>query len=171
MAAIALEGMRFYAYHGFYEEEQIIGNYYLVDIDVEAPVAKAGKSDLLGDTLNYETLFFIVEKEMQKPSKLLETVVERIIASVTYQFSTLESIQVSIKKLHPPLDGEVAASVVREKRDFRQKCSRCKKAMVCYKNEHCWCLQKDRVSETNLLKIREQFGGSCLCGDCLELYL
>ncbi|MCO6477363.1 MAG: dihydroneopterin aldolase [Phaeodactylibacter sp.] len=34
MATIALEGMRFFAYHGYYEEEQILGNEFVVDIFV-----------------------------------------------------------------------------------------------------------------------------------------
>jgi dihydroneopterin aldolase len=171
MAAIALEGMRFYAYHGFYKEEQILGNYYVVDLEVEAPIGHAGKSDDLGDTLNYETLYLIVEKEMQKPAKLLETVIDRIIGAVCFQFTHLDSLSVRIKKLNPPLDGQVAASVVHEKKNFKIQCARCKKSMVCYSNEHCWCYQKERVSPTGISKIRDQFGGTCLCNECLELYL
>ena len=34
MATIALEGMRFYAYHGYYEEERILGNEFILDVYV-----------------------------------------------------------------------------------------------------------------------------------------
>ena len=171
MATIALEGMQFYAYHGFYEEEQIIGNYYLVDIEVQAPIGKAGKSDILADTLNYETLYLIVEKEMQKPAKLLEAVIERIIQAVTFQFPNVEAISVTLKKKNPPLDGLVAASVVKESLNFKIACARCKKSLICYRNENCWCTQKNKISVASLEKIKEQFGGACLCNDCLDLYI
>ena len=36
MAVIALEGMRFFAYHGFYPEENIIGTNYVVDVYITA---------------------------------------------------------------------------------------------------------------------------------------
>jgi len=36
MATIALEGMRFFSKIGFYEEERIIGNQFVVDVYIEA---------------------------------------------------------------------------------------------------------------------------------------
>ena len=36
MATIALEGMRFFAYHGYYEEERILGNDFILDVYVNA---------------------------------------------------------------------------------------------------------------------------------------
>ncbi|MDP9047534.1 MAG: dihydroneopterin aldolase, partial [Bacteroidota bacterium] len=32
---ISLHGAEFFAYHGFYPEEQVLGNRFLVDIEVE----------------------------------------------------------------------------------------------------------------------------------------
>ena len=41
MSLIALEGMQFYAYHGVYDEEQIIGNNYVIDIYISTNYSKA----------------------------------------------------------------------------------------------------------------------------------
>jgi dihydroneopterin aldolase len=171
MALIALEGMQFYAYHGFYKEERIIGNHYLVDVSVEVPIGKAAETDALQDTLNYETIYLIVEKEMQKPSHLLEHVVENIIKALKFQFASIEKVEVKLKKLNPPLDGLVAASSVAESLDFRIKCSRCNKNMVCYNDNNCWCAQEPKVSVSTLEKIKSQFGNQCLCKECLGFYL
>lgn len=171
MAVIALEGMQFYAYHGFYEEERIIGNNYVVDVSVEAAVGKAGKSDALQDTLNYETIYLIVEREMQKPSHLLEHVVENIVSALKFQFTSIEKVNVKLKKLNPPLDGLVAASSVAESLDFRKKCARCNKKLVCYNDTNCWCAQEPNISSTNLEKIKSQYGNQCLCKECLDFYL
>jgi dihydroneopterin aldolase len=35
---VSLEGMAFFARHGFYEEERTLGNRYEVDIAVETPL-------------------------------------------------------------------------------------------------------------------------------------
>ena len=38
MATIALEGMRFYAYHGYYEEERTLGNEFILDVYVNTEI-------------------------------------------------------------------------------------------------------------------------------------
>jgi dihydroneopterin aldolase len=45
MALIALEGMKFYAFHGVYEAERVLGNDYVVDVTVETGIAVASASD------------------------------------------------------------------------------------------------------------------------------
>jgi len=53
-SSIELVNMEFYAYHGCFREEQIIGNKFVVSMSVEADVSKATISDDLADTLNYQ---------------------------------------------------------------------------------------------------------------------
>lgn len=123
MAIIALEGMRFYANHGYYEEERILGNEFILDVFVNANTMLAAVADELytppvGDgkvrptTVNYETIFLICQAEMRKPAKLLETVVERIAGRIMEHFENAEGVIVRVKKLHPPLAGRVDCSWV-----------------------------------------------------------
>lgn len=130
MAIIALEGMRFYAYHGFYEEEQILGNDFILDAYVNASTGLAaavddlyidpgimkGKEPRTGSekptTVNYETIFLICQSEMRKPSKLLEAVVERIASRIARHFNNVEGVAVRLKKLNPPLGGRVGSAWV-----------------------------------------------------------
>jgi dihydroneopterin aldolase len=79
---IAIEGMKFYAFHGYYPQEQLIGTEFLVDVYVEVNISKAGNSDQLSDTVNYETIYRIVKAEMSKKSKLIEHVAQRIIFKI-----------------------------------------------------------------------------------------
>jgi dihydroneopterin aldolase len=46
---VALEGIRFYAYHGFYPEEQKIGNEFFIDLETEMTVEE-NLSDELSKT-------------------------------------------------------------------------------------------------------------------------
>ena len=110
MIKIALHQIKFFAHHGYYPEEQILGNHYLVDVEVEFQNKSIG--DEISNTVNYEKLHKIVSEEMQQPRKLLETLVEEIIDKIRSEFSFLETIKVGIKKLNPPLPGEVKYSLV-----------------------------------------------------------
>ena len=112
MATIALEGMRFYAYHGFYEEERIIGNLFTVDLYIEAKIQRAAASDDLFATVNYETAYFICQSEMRKPVKLLETLAQNIAERISGQFERVSGVTVRVRKHAPPLGGPVDSSYV-----------------------------------------------------------
>jgi len=108
---VALEGIRFYAYHGFYPEEQLIGNEFIVDILTEMQVSDDG-NDELENTVNYETLFEIVRSEMQHTRKLLETVAHAILKRINNDFKHINRAEVSIRKMRLPLSGEVRNSLI-----------------------------------------------------------
>ena len=105
MAIISLEGMRFRAHHGFYEEEQILGGDYIVDVVVSTNATKAAIDDDLEKTINYETIYLICEVEMKRNAKLLENVAERISLGIRHQFKNIKDMSVRVKKLNPPLGG------------------------------------------------------------------
>lgn len=112
MATIALEGMHFYAYHGYYEEERIIGANFVLDVIINANTTFAAKTDDLFKTVNYETVYFICQSEMRKTSNLIETVAQRIAIRIDNQFDQAQGVKVRLRKLNPPLDGPVDSASV-----------------------------------------------------------
>lgn len=113
MGKIALEGMEFYAYHGFYEEERIIGNKFVVDVFAETDLDRAAMTDSIRMATNYENIFLVVRYEMEKPSQLLEHVGQRIAQKVKQKVGgIIQSVNVIIRKCNPPLGGRVKYSVV-----------------------------------------------------------
>ena len=66
MAKIALEGMRFHAYHGFYNEERKIGGYYTVDVYIETSLPRSAFQDDLTGTVNYENSPFYLQSSHEK---------------------------------------------------------------------------------------------------------
>lgn len=112
LAQIALEGMQFYAYHGYYPEEQLIGTYYLVDVYLDTNIGLAADFDELGGTVNYETVYTICRLEMKTKSKLIEHVAQRILNRIEEQFPEVFAAMVRISKLHPSLGNPVARSYV-----------------------------------------------------------
>lgn len=107
MVTIALTGLEFYAYHGYYEEEQHIGGHYLVDIRFSAPAGKAIREDDLEGTVNYATVYSLVAEEMKIPSRMLEHLAGRIVSTIETNFPGTRQLSVTIHKLNPPLSGKL----------------------------------------------------------------
>lgn len=118
MAIIAVEGMTFRAYHGCMEEEQVIGNTFVVDLYLESDTTKAEKSDDLNDTTDYAKAFNIVQKEMEIPSKLLEHVGRRILDAIKKSFPEIESAELKVAKMNPPINGQAESVSVTLFEDF-----------------------------------------------------
>ena len=112
MTTIALEGIRIHAFHGFYEEERVLGNDYVLDIYLAADTTQAATEDDLFSTINYELVYHICTSEMKKPKKLIETVAKCIIDRLNEQFEQVHGIKVRLKKLNPPLGGLVDSATV-----------------------------------------------------------
>lgn len=107
MGLIEIEGMRFYAFHGHFESEQIVGNEFLVNLKIETDCSKAALSDNLDDALNYQSAYEIVKKEMEITSYLLENVAKRILDSLHQCFDSITKAEVRISKMNPPMGGEI----------------------------------------------------------------
>jgi len=109
---VALEGLEFHAFHGVYPHERESGNWFEVDISVETDFSMAAANDELLGTVNYETLFKIVKDEMEQPSKLLETVAEKIASDVLQNLPTALSVELKISKLNPPIGGKCKKATI-----------------------------------------------------------
>jgi dihydroneopterin aldolase len=108
MGIIAIEGMKFYAYHGLLEEERIIGNEFIVDIIIETDFTKAAAKDEISDTIDYSFIYSLVEKEMQVKSKLIEHVGKRVLDSVLNNCTgVIQDMKVKITKIKPPVKGNL----------------------------------------------------------------
>jgi len=110
MIKVSLHGAEFFARHGFYKEEQILGNYFIVNIEACFNPNTPAINDDLNNTLNYERLYEIAKAWMTVPKQLLETVAQGIADDILLQFTYVSTLQVEVKKLNPPLKGKVAAS-------------------------------------------------------------
>ncbi|ASU34099.1 dihydroneopterin aldolase [Mucilaginibacter xinganensis] len=110
MITISLHGAEFFAFHGFYPEEQKLGNKFIVDVDVDFTPVTDLREDKIANTVDYEKVYNIVEEQMRKTAKLIETVAQNIAEDIKMQFSFADKIRVSIKKLNPPLKGKVEYS-------------------------------------------------------------
>ncbi len=108
--------MEFFAYHGHFEEETRVGNYFMVDLEIKTNTQKPEKSDCLDDALNYVKVYKLVAREMEQVSKLVENVARRILDSLYAHFpDQIVHAKLEVQKMNPPLGGKLKSmSIVLE---------------------------------------------------------
>lgn len=111
---VGLKGAEFYAFHGYYLEEQKAGNKFIIDIEVEIKSFDS-MDDNINDTINYEELYAICKAEMTVTQKLLETVVLNIIQKIKSDYSNVLKGVVKLEKLSPQMGGKIEKAFVEMK--------------------------------------------------------
>lgn len=107
---VALRDVKCYAFHGYYPEEKLTGIYFSVDVVVT--FTPNTDTENLERTVNYEILNNIILGEMKNTRKMLETVVKSILDRVVDNYPFIHTAEVGIKKLNPPMPGEIGHSFV-----------------------------------------------------------
>ena len=116
MGLIQIENMEFYAFHGHFKEERIVGNKFLVDLTIETNMDKAAGSDNLKDAVNYQRIYEIVKAQMETKSYLLEHIAGRIVDAVYEELQGIDKITVKVSKMNPPMGGKIGSvSIVMSK--------------------------------------------------------
>ena len=111
--SISIEDVRFYANHGVFEQEQVVGNEFSVSVSIEMPVIKTIENDDLADTISYADIYDVVSFEMKQTSKLIENVAYRILNNIRKKWNEVDKISVKVENLSPPIMSfEGKASVV-----------------------------------------------------------
>lgn len=109
MGRILLEDMEFFGYHGCYKEEQVIGNRFLVNLEMETETGPAEASDRLEDTVNYQAVYMLIGEQMKQKSHLLEHLARRILDAIRQAFPEVRSMRVKVTKMNPPMGGKMHA--------------------------------------------------------------
>jgi len=108
MGKIVIEGMEFYAFHGHYKEEQIVGNRFLVDLEIRTDLSVPAGSDNLNDAVNYQQAYQIIKNEMKRTkSNLLENIGKRILDALFEKMDGVEKVTIRVRKLNPPMGGPI----------------------------------------------------------------
>ncbi|HOS71360.1 MAG TPA: dihydroneopterin aldolase [Bacteroidales bacterium] len=116
MGLIQIEGMEFYAFHGHFREEQIVGSRFLVDLTIETDLEKPAESDNLRDAVNYQEAYKLIKVQMEQKSHLLENIASRILDSLYSEMTGIRKATVKVSKMNPPVGGKVnCVSIIMER--------------------------------------------------------
>lgn len=107
-----LREVRFHAFHGVMPQERKVGADFAVTLRVKADLGRPVFSDNVDDTLNYAALYEVLKREMAQPSRLLEHIAGRIGQAVFDSFPQVETVDVMLTKLNPPMGADSAGAAV-----------------------------------------------------------
>ncbi|MDR3600140.1 MAG: dihydroneopterin aldolase [Desulfosporosinus sp.] len=103
--AIHLRGLEFYAYHGVLPEEQILGQRFLIDMDIFSDLRQAGSSDCVSDTIHYGEVYQVIKACVTGDKhQLLEHLAQELAQRILEQFSCA-SVRVEVHKPQAPIPG------------------------------------------------------------------
>ncbi|MCL4394047.1 MAG: dihydroneopterin aldolase [Chloroflexi bacterium] len=116
---ILLMGAQFFGHHGVDDDEQRVGAHYVVDVELERDLSRAGASDDLADTVSYAQVYQTVREIVEgKPCRLIETLADKVAHAVLSRYG-VESVTVCVKKQPPPISGVVDYAGVQITRNRR----------------------------------------------------
>lgn len=116
MDKIILENMLFYGYHGVLPEEIRLGQRFAVSLVIGTDTKAAAQADGLSLSINYAEVHEAVRHIMEgQPLKLLETLAETIAGRILSMGAC--SVRVTVKKLHPPIPGQMDYAAVEIERN------------------------------------------------------
>jgi dihydroneopterin aldolase len=112
---ILLQGLRARGRHGVLPHERELGQLFVVDLELRLDLSAAGRSDDLGDTVDYgELAGRVAELVGGRPRRLLEALAEDL-AALALADRRVDTVRVRVAKPHAPLptDATVAVELVR----------------------------------------------------------
>lgn len=123
MDKIIIKGLKVFAYHGVNPEEKVDGQNFVVDIIAYCSLDKAGRADDLNDTVSYARILKTAVRVMSEDKyDLLERVAHRVAEQILNDFSSIERVDVCLKKPEAPINADfdyVAVEISRTRKDFQ----------------------------------------------------
>ncbi|MFN8253791.1 MAG: dihydroneopterin aldolase [Ferruginibacter sp.] len=115
MFSIHLNNLKFFSFHGVHEEERVLGGEFIVNaeicFDAGLPVTS------LEQTFDYTKIYALIKQRMGRPSALLETVAQDLAHEICGMDQLVQSVDIAITKVNPPIQQFRGNITVRYKKD------------------------------------------------------
>lgn len=112
---ISVSGVRVKGKHGYFEQEKLTEQEFIVDVVMELDLSEAGESDDLTKTVNYDDISELIYREITGPSvNLIETLAKKVGDSILKYSSLVDSVKVTVHKPAAPLSipvGDVSVTL------------------------------------------------------------
>jgi dihydroneopterin aldolase len=116
MDTIHFTGIRAYGYTGYLAEEQVLGQWFEVDLSLELDISIAGKSDAIEDTLDYRQAIEIVKHQIETGKFALVEKLATVIAEDILQLDRVRQVRVQLSKPAAPIPhftGKITIDITR----------------------------------------------------------
>ncbi len=103
---IMMVGMPFFGRHGVFAEETKLGQRFLVSVELDCDLRRAGQADDLALTVNYADVYNIIRTVVEgPPKKLVEAVAEDIASILLREYAMIDRLHVRVEKPGAPIAG------------------------------------------------------------------
>ncbi len=117
MDSIIARGLTFMACHGVEPQEKNSPQPFNVDLEMSLDLERAGQSDDLQDTVNYDEVYHLVEKIVTGTSyNLIEALAEDIARNLLDVFPVIKRVEVIVYKPEAPVRGNFTYFAVKIRR-------------------------------------------------------
>lgn len=117
MDFIEVSGIRCYGYTGYLPEEQVLGQWFEVDLILGVELKNSGISDNLNDTSDYRQAIAIVKHHIQTTKVALIEKLTEMIAQEILTLPKVNQVRVRLTKLAPPIPdfgGKITIDITRK---------------------------------------------------------
>jgi dihydroneopterin aldolase len=116
--AIQISGIRCYGYTGYFPEEQVLGQWFELDLTIWMDLSVTGSDDQLENTLNYADVVDRVTNLLETSrfktiEKLNAVIIEAVLA-----FDPVQKVHSRLVKVSPPIprfQGRIAIAMTRSR--------------------------------------------------------
>lgn len=104
MDKIYIRDLEVYGFHGVNIEEKNMGQRFLISLELDIELRKAGRSDNLNDTVNYAEICYKVEETfLLQKYDLIEKAAEEIAKAILINYDKINKVKVLLKKPWAPI--------------------------------------------------------------------
>ena len=114
--SIEITGLRIFGKHGVYHEESMVENEF--ELDVVLRYFPPSQINSLDQTIDYLKALEVVKKRFAQPSALLESLVIGMSEELKQSFPEITSLEISVKKIHPPIPSFTGSVGIRYSKNF-----------------------------------------------------
>ena len=115
---IKVTNMKVFANHGVLEKEKKNGQNFYLNAKVYVDMRKAGLTDKLEDTINYDQIcIFLAEVFAEEVFDTIEAAAEYTVQEIMVNFPMIEAMELEVRKPHAPLTyvpEDISVTIYRE---------------------------------------------------------
>ncbi len=118
MDSIHVTGIRCYGYTGYLPEEQVLGQWFEVDVTLWLDLSTAGNSDNIENTLDYRSTIETVKQIVSSSKFALVERLAEVIASSILDDEKVSQVRVKVTKPSAPIPdfgGKITIDITRAK--------------------------------------------------------
>lgn len=113
MDKLHIKDLEVYAFHGVNKEEKLMGQRFLISLEISLDLRTAGLNDDLSKTVNYAELCYDIEREFTRVKfDLIEAAAEALTQYILLNYDTIKRVKILLKKPWAPIGKPIDYAAV-----------------------------------------------------------